>query len=68
MARHRVTFKEQIKLINKFYLKKVFPRMNIIVNDVEYRNTGYGYGYGYGYGNYGQEAEKKTKTQKAGTA
>lgn len=68
MVRHKITFKEQIRLINKFYLKKVFPGMNIIVNDVAYRNTGYGYGYGYGYGNYGQDVEKKRKKVKADTA
>ncbi|MEO5995226.1 MAG: polysaccharide biosynthesis tyrosine autokinase [Chitinophagaceae bacterium] len=65
MVRHRVTFKEQIKLINKFYQKKVFPRMNIIVNDVDFKNTGYGYGYGSDYGNYGQDAERVKKRVKA---
>jgi capsular exopolysaccharide synthesis family protein len=63
MVRHKVTFKEQIKLINKFFQKKIFPRMNIIVNDVEFQHTGYG--FGNTYGNYGQSTQKEKKRLKA---
>lgn len=60
VTRHQITFKPQIQLIEKFYLKKTMPRMNIIINDVMFKKAGYGlsYRYGYGYGNYGNEGKK----------
>lgn len=60
IVRHRITYKEQISLIEKFHQKKSLPRINIIVNDVEFKKAGYGngYGYGYGYGDYGKESKK----------
>ncbi len=61
MVRDKVTFKEQIKLINRFYNKKVFPHLNLVLNDVSFDNKGYGYGYGYGYGNYSEEEKSGKK-------
>ncbi len=60
MVRHLVTYKEQISLIERFHQKKSLPRINIIVNDVEFKKAGYGngYGYGYGYGDYIKESKK----------
>jgi tyrosine-protein kinase Etk/Wzc len=60
MVRHHTTYKEQISLIERFHQKKSLPRINIIVNDVEFKKAGYGngYGYGYGYGDYGKDSKK----------
>jgi capsular exopolysaccharide synthesis family protein len=68
VVRHRYTFKQQITLIEKFFRKKVMPKINIIVNDVQVKKTGYGYGYsygyGYGYGTYGGDEDKKKRKKK----
>lgn len=63
VVRHRLTYKQQITLIEKFNHKKVMPKINIIVNDVQVKKHGYGYGYnyGYGYGVYGTEPRKPEK-------
>jgi tyrosine-protein kinase Etk/Wzc len=60
MVRHHITYKEQVSLIERFHQKKSLPRINIIVNDVEFKKAGYGngYGYGYGYGDYGKDSKK----------
>lgn len=50
IVRHQQTFKNQISLIDKLFLKNTFPRLNLIVNDVTYKKPSYGYNYGYGYG------------------
>lgn len=63
VVRHRLTFKQQITLIEKFNRKQVMPKINIIVNDVEHKKRvyGYGYSYGYGYGAYESEQAKPVK-------
>ncbi|MBO9562008.1 MAG: polysaccharide biosynthesis tyrosine autokinase [Niastella sp.] len=66
VVRHRLTYKQQITLIEKFNRKKVMPKINIIVNDVLLKKRGYGYGYsyGYGYGAYESDVKKERKTAK----
>jgi len=68
IVRHGFTFKNQINYIENLYQKKALPRINIVVNDVEFKKSQYGYGngysYSYGYGNYGDELPKKNKKTK----
>lgn len=64
VVRHAFTYKQQIGLIEKFHLKKVLPKMNILLNDVEARK-GYGYyGYGYGYGAYHTTVSEKNSNKR----
>ena len=43
--------KRMLPDVEKIYKTGAFPKMNIILNDVEYaKKTRYGNGYGYGYG------------------
>lgn len=67
IVRHRLTFKQQITLIEKFFRKNSMPRINIIVNDIQFKKKPYGYAYGYGYGyGYGYDVnEKKPKSPKS---
>ncbi|BAV04279.1 GumC family protein [Filimonas lacunae] len=58
VVRHAFTHKQQINWLNKLYLKKTLPKLNIIINDVQLKKSGYsyeGYGYAYGYGLYGEK-------------
>lgn len=64
VVRHSLTYKSQVRLIDKLYRKNALPRLNIVINDVAARKAGYGYGYGYGYsaygyGVYGEDTKKK---------
>lgn len=55
VVRHRLTYKQQLRWLDKLYRKNSLPKMNIVVNDVQVKKVGYGYqesGYGYGYGFY----------------
>ena len=46
--------KRMLPDVEKIYKTGAFPKMNIILNDVEYaKKSRYGHGYGFGYG-YGQ--------------
>lgn len=43
--------KRMLPDVEKIYKTGAFPKMNIILNDVEYaKKSRYGHGYGYGYG------------------
>lgn len=61
------TFKEQLSQINKLWEEDKFPRLNLLVNDISSKKSGYtqygngqGYGYGYGYGYFGED-DKRTR-------
>ncbi len=55
VVRQRYTPKKQLEFINELYVKKTFPNLSLLVNDVKLNGAnsyyGYGYSYGYGYGN-----------------
>lgn len=52
VCRHNYTRKEQFEFINELKKKNKLSEMYLVVNDVDFRDTGYyGYGYGYGYDN-----------------
>ncbi|MGF7229836.1 GumC family protein [Arachidicoccus sp.] len=64
LVRVNVTYKEQLTQINKQLVENKFPRLNILVNDVDNTKKSYYYGYGrYGYygGSYFDESEPKRK-------
>lgn len=58
LVRQGVTFKDQIRMADEFYRGNKFPKMSLVVNDIDMKKgKGYGYyGYGYGYGYYGDES------------
>ncbi|HSC39523.1 MAG TPA: hypothetical protein VLD19_16680, partial [Chitinophagaceae bacterium] len=62
MVRQKHTYKDQLRLVEKFARKGSLPRLNIILNDVAPKKKVYGrsYDYGYGYG-YGPEKENKKR-------
>lgn len=75
VVRQRYTPRKRLENINEVYTGKVFPNVNLLVNDVKMNgiNSYYGYGYGEGYGynynmsydhGYFETEEKKTLWQK----
>jgi len=64
LVRIGITYKEQLLHVNKFNSDNTFPKLNLVVNDVDnrkrmgsyygYGNYGY-YGYGYGYGYFDEQ-------------
>lgn len=46
IIRQNVTYKDQVKNLDKLFISKKFPKLNVILNGVD---TSGGYGYGYGY-------------------
>lgn len=66
LVRVGVTFKDQLKLPDALSKEKRMPKVNLVVNDVNYKKYGgyYGYGgYGYGYGYYSEELAPQKKWQ-----
>lgn len=54
IIRSGIIDKRMLPDIEKIYREGQFPKMSVILNDVEYaKKSSYGYGYGYGHG-YGQ--------------
>jgi capsular exopolysaccharide synthesis family protein len=58
LVRQGVTFKDQIKMTDDLYRNNKFPKLSLVVNDIDMKKgKGYSYyGYGYGYGYYGDES------------
>jgi len=65
LVRTGFTYKNQLKQIDKLYNENKLPRMNLLINDVNSKKSGYYYGYGiYGYGQgygYGTYFDKRNK-------
>lgn len=64
IVRHRLTFKQQVTLIEKFFRKNSLPKINVVVNDIQFKKKPYGYGYGYSYGYGYTENEQSPKSKK----
>lgn len=64
IVRHRLTFKQQVALIEKFFRKNSLPKINVVVNDIQFKKKPYGYGYGYSYGYGYTENEQSPKSKK----
>ncbi|SDM17429.1 GumC family protein [Pedobacter antarcticus] len=56
IVRYGVTFKQQIRSIEKLNATGKFPKMNVVFNGVQ---QGGSYGYGYGYGYYSDDITRK---------
>lgn len=66
LVRVGITFKDQLKLPDSLSKEKRMPKVNLVINDVNYKKYGgyYGYGgYGYGYGYYSEELAPQKKWQ-----
>lgn len=69
VVRHHFTFKQQLKMVEKLFVKKTLPKMNLIVNDIMMEKPVYGYGYGYDFYLYGYDSNdgaangKKTRKE-----
>ncbi|MET3112935.1 tyrosine-protein kinase Etk/Wzc [Pedobacter sp. CG_S7] len=62
LVRHGVTFKGQLRQLEKLRLENKFPKLNVILNGVQ---LGGSYGYGYGYGYYSDDIKQHQVTLKS---
>lgn len=59
VVRHHFTYKQQLKMVERFFRKGSLPRMNIVVNDIQFKKLVYGYEYNYTYNAYGYGEDVK---------
>lgn len=69
IVRHRYTMKEQVKLLENYYMHKRLPNMGVVLNDIK-TGDAYRYSYGsYGYGNgyYSESSNQNGKARQNGS-